>query len=380
MSSILFEKKRASVNGIRARLATMLVGLCLSFLWQAQPFLQQQMAREALALHPWLPVGLFSAGVLLGALLSILFIRLGDWRRLALIGGLISSGAFLVAGLVPGATVLLICLGLAGLFAGFGLSAVVTCLGDTASPISSFGWLLTLQGLVAVAMHSASDFMPEGVSFQQGLMVVAGVAFLAIPISRLMPSSGSKRVSLLNNTDSGFSAALLMALAGGTLLFLAAGVLWYLSVPLAVATQLSVGGSLILVLLLVRAIGGLLAALLGARIGYLVPITLAAVLLLSALALLQFISGETSYLVAFGLIGFAGFFVAAYVLGLLAGLDSSGRFAPLMLAMPVAGLLVGHLVAGKLAGGQSPIVLWAVVGLLWVVGTLALIWAGRRTH
>ena len=61
-------------------------------------------------------------------------------------------------------------------------------------------------------------------------------------------------------------------------------------------------------------------------------------------------------------------------------LASSGRFAPLMLAMPVVGLLVGHLVAGKLAGGQSPAVLWAVIGLLWVVGSLALIWAGRRTH
>ena len=105
-----------------------------------------------------------------------------------------------------------------------------------------------------------------------------------------------------------------------------------------------------------------------------------AVLLLSALGLLQFISGETSYLAAFALIGFAGFFVAAYAMGLLAGLDSSGRFAPLILAMPVAGLLVGHLVAGKLAGGQSPSVLWVVVGLLWVLGSLALIWAGRRAH
>ncbi len=380
MSSILFEKKRADIDSIRARLATILVGLCLSFLWQVQPFLQQQMAREALALHPWLPTGLFSVGVLLGALLSILFIRLGDWRRLTLIGGLVSGAAFLIAGLVPGVTVLLSCLGLAGLFAGFGLSAVVTCLGDTANPVSSFGWLLMLQGLVAVALHNLLPSIPDSVGFQQGLMAVAGAAFLAIPVSRLMPSRGSKRVSLLSNTDSGLSAVLLLSLAGGTLLFLAAGVLWYLSAPLAVAMQLSVGGPLILALLLVRAAGGLLAALLGARVGYLVPIGLAAVLVLSALGLLHFISGEISYLVAFGLIGFAGFFVAAYAMGLLAGLDSSGRFAPLVLAMPVAGLLVGHLVAGKLAGGQSPSILWIVVGLLWVVGSLALIWAGRRTH
>jgi len=380
MSSILFEKKRADIDSIRARLATILVGLCLSFLWQVQPFLQQQMAREALALHPWLPTGLFSVGVLLGALLSILFIRLGDWRRLTLIGGLVSGAAFLIAGLVPGVTVLLSCLGLAGLFAGFGLSAVVTCLGDTANPVSSFGWLLMLQGLIAVALYHLLPSIPDSVGFQQGLMAVAGAAFLAIPVSRMMPSRGSKRVSLLSNNDSGLSAVLFLTLAGGTLLFLAAGVLWYLSAPLAVAMQLSVGGPLILALLLVRAAGGLLAALVGARVGYLVPISLAAVLVLSALGLLHFISGETSYLVAFGLIGFAGFFVAAYAMGLLAGLDSSGRFATLVLAMPVAGLLVGHLVAGKLAGGQSPSILWIVVGLLWGVGSMALIWAGRRAH
>ncbi|WP_461482708.1 hypothetical protein [Porticoccus sp.] len=380
MSSILFEKKRADVNGIGARLATMLVGLCLSFLWQVQPLLQQQMAREALSLHPWLPTALFSAGVLLGALLSILFIRLGDWRRLTLIGGLVSGVALLVAGLVPGVTVLLSCLGLAGLFAGFGLSAVVTCLGDTANPVSSFGWLLMSQGLVAVGLQLAPPALSDAVSFQQGLLAVAAVALLAIPLSRLMPSSGSKRVSLLGNSDQAVTAALPVALFAGTLLFLAAGVLWYLSAPLATAMALDVGGTLVLVLLSARAAGGLVAGLLGARAGYPVPVALAMVLVLSALALLQFSAGETGYLAAFSLLGWSGFFVAAYAMGLVAKLDGSGRFAPLLLAMPLAGLMVGHLVAGKLAGGQSPVTLWLVVGTVWVVGSLGLIWAGRRTH
>lgn len=376
MSSILFEKKRANINGIGARLATILVGLCLSFFWQGQPFLQQQLASEALALHPWMPAAVFSAAVLLGALLSIFFIRLGDWRRLTLIGGLVSGVAFAVPGFVPGATVLLACLGLAGLFAGFGLSAVITCLGDTANPVGSFGGLLLLQGLLSVGLYLGLPALPEGIGFQQGLMAVAVVAFLAIPLSRLMPSSGSKRVSLLNNSGSGLSGELLTALAGGALLFLAAGVLWYLSGPLADVQQLSIGGALMLVLLLARAAGGLVAALLGSRAG--VMLLLAAVLVLIGLGLLQFLAGEKGYLAAFALIGGAGFMAAACVMGLIAQLDGSGRFAPLALAVPLFGLMVGHLVAGKLAGGQSPVVLWSAMAALWVVGTLLLVWAAKR--
>ncbi|MEZ5530476.1 MAG: hypothetical protein R3E57_11215 [Porticoccaceae bacterium] len=378
MSSILFEKKRANINGIGARLATILVGLCLSFFWQGQPFLQQQLASEALALHPWMPAAVFSAAVLLGSLLSIFFIRLGDWRRLTLIGGLVSGFAFAVPAFVPGATVLLVCLGLAGLFAGFGLSAAITCLGDTANPVGSFGGLLLLQALVAVGLESAEPALQQLGSFRNGLLVVAAVALLAIPFSRLMPSSGSKRVSLLNNSDSGLSAELLTALAGGALLFLAAGVLWYLSGPLADVQQLSIGAALMLVLLLARAAGGLVATLLGNRAGVVPPLVLAAVLVLIGLGLLQFLAGENGYLAAFALIGGAGFLAAAYVMGLIAHLDGSGRFAPLALAVPLFGLMVGHLVAGKLAGGQSPVVLWSAMAALWVVGTLLLLWAAKR--
>ena len=379
MSSILFEKKRANINGFGARLATILVGLCLSFFWQGQPFLQQQLAREAVALHPWLPAGAFSAGVLVAALLSLKFIRLGDWRRLTLIAGLVSGLAFLAAGLVSGVTILLVCLALAGLFAGFGLSAAITCLGDTANPVGSFAGLLLVHGLVAVALRYGQPSLPEAVGFQQGLWALAALAFLAIPLSRLMPSSGTKRFSLLENNEGGLSADLLTALCGTLLLFLVAGVLWYLSGPLAQAMELHIGAAAMLGVLAARPLGALLIGLLGARLGYRVPVALAAILVLAALALLQFVPGETGYLAAFSLLGGAGFFVAPAVLGLGANQDRDGRYAPLLLAVPLLGLMTGHLVAGKLAGGQSPTVLWAGMAILWVVGSLMLVWAGKRS-
>lgn len=58
MSSILFEKKRVDVNRFGVRLTAILVGLCLSFYWQALPYFQQDIA-AAVSLNRWLLPGLF---------------------------------------------------------------------------------------------------------------------------------------------------------------------------------------------------------------------------------------------------------------------------------------------------------------------------------
>ena len=117
MSSILFEKKRTDVNRFSVRLTAILVGLCLSFYWQALPYFQQDMAM-AVSLHRWLLPGFYSAGALLASGLAIFFIRLGDWRRLVLISGLGSALALLGAALAYGALWPMVCHGLAGLFGG----------------------------------------------------------------------------------------------------------------------------------------------------------------------------------------------------------------------------------------------------------------------
>ncbi len=377
MSSILFEKRRANINGAGARLATILVGLCLAAFWLGQPFLQRQIAAEALAIHPWLPSGVFSLTVLVGGLLSIFFIRLGDWRRLSLIAGLVSGAAFLLPGFVAGNAVLWSCLAFAGLFAGFGLSVVVTCLGDTVAPVRNFAGLLLLLGLVSAGLDQVRETLLAGFSFQQGLLGVAAAAFVAIPLSRLLPSSGSKRISLLSDQGSQLSAGLLAALAGGLLLFLGGGLLWYLCEPLASAMALQVSAQSGLVLSLAGPLGAIVAAFLTIRAGYALPFVVAAVILLAALALLQFLPGETGYLVGFSLVAAAMFFAAAYMLGLSAHLDSSGRYAPMLLVAPLAGLVVGHLVAGKFAAGENFLLLWGGTAALWVVGTLLLLWAGK---
>ena len=273
MSSILFEKKRVDVNRFGVRLIAILVGLCLSFYWQALPYFQQDLA-AAVSLHHWLLPGLFSAGALLASGLALFFIRLGDWRRLVLIGGLGSALALSGAALASGALWLMVCHGLAGLFAGFGLSVVVSCLGDTAKPVSSFAWALLVQALTAAGLTFLVPSFAPGIDPKQVLLALAGLAFLTVLLSRLLPTSGAKRLSLLSSRNSEADKQLLQVAVAGLLIFLGCGLFWS-SHQLQFETVqpvLGLGASAIMLLLLARVCGALLSAVLAARLGFLLPV------------------------------------------------------------------------------------------------------------
>ena len=371
MSSILFEKKRVDVNRFGVRLIAILVGLCLSFYWQALPYFQQDLA-AAVSLHHWLLPGLFSAGALLASGLALFFIRLGDWRRLVLIGGLGSALALSGAALASGALWLMVCHGLAGLFAGFGLSVVVSCLGDTAKPVSSFAWALLVQALTAAGLTFLVPSFAPGIDPKQVLLALAGLAFLTVLLSRLLPTSGAKRLSLLSSRNSQADKQLLQVAVAGLLIFLGCGLFWS-SHQLQFETVqpvLGLGASAIMLLLLARVCGALLSAVLAARLGFLLPVAVAGVLVLVAVFLLQVKTDKTGYLTAYGLLGAAGFFVAAYVMGLLAKLDSSGRFSPLILAIPLLAI-VGAMTVSEILVGEQFLhwLLWSGM-VLWGLGLL----------
>ncbi len=371
MSSILFEKKRVDVNRFGVRLIAILVGLCLSFYWQALPYFQQDLA-AAVSLHHWLLPGLFSAGALLASGLALFFIRLGDWRRLVLIGGLGSALALSGAALASGALWLMVCHGLAGLFAGFGLSVVVSCLGDTAKPVSSFAWALLVQALTAAGLTFLVPSFAPGIDPKQVLLALAGLAFLTVLLSRLLPTSGAKRLSLLSSRNSQADKQLLQVAVAGLLIFLGCGLFWS-SHQLQFETVqpvLGLGASAIILLFLARVCGVLLSAVLAARLGFLLPVAVAGVLVLVAVFLLQVKPDKTGYLTAYGLLGAAGFFVAAYVMGLLAKLDSSGRFSPLILAIPLLAI-VGAMTVSEILVGEQFLhwLLWSGM-VLWGLGLL----------
>ncbi|KKK99411.1 hypothetical protein LCGC14_2633020 [marine sediment metagenome] len=165
MSSILFEKKRADVNSIGVRFAAILISVCTMMYFINMP-LMLGLAVNDLSLvesQVWLLGGLFLGGAALAAVLSILFIRIAHWQRLIFISGFMSLLAFSLPVFISGFTFLLVCQGLAGLFAGLGYAVAIACLGDTTNPTRSYALALTCQtAVVAVVGYLLLSWLPEG--------------------------------------------------------------------------------------------------------------------------------------------------------------------------------------------------------------------------
>lgn len=125
-----------------------------------------------------------------------------------------------------------------------------------------------------------------------------------------------------------------------------------------------------MLLLLARLCGALLGAVLTVRRGFLLPVGVAGVLVLAAVVLWQVKPDKTGYLTAYGLLGAAGFFTAAYLMGLLAKLDSSGRFSPLILTIPLLAV-VGALMASEMLVSEQSLqwLPWSGV-MFWALGLL----------
>ena len=243
---------------------------------------------------------------------------------------------------------------------------------DTVKPVNSFAWVLLVQTLLAAGLTFLVPSFAPDIDPQQVLLALSGLAFLAVFLSRLLPTSGAKRLSLLGSHNSQIGKQLLQAAMAGLLIFLGCGLFWS-SHQLQFATAqsaLGLGALSTLLLLLARACGALLGTVLAVRWGFLLPLAVAGVLVLVAVVLLQVVPDKTGYLTAFSLLGAAGFFAAAYLMGLLAKLDSSGRFSPLILAIPLLAI-VGTMILSEVFADGPYLYLLPWLGIaLWVPGLL----------
>lgn len=125
-------------------------------------------------------------------------------------------------------------------------------------------------------------------------------------------------------------------------------------------------------------VGAAFVAWLGTRAGRLIPLVLATVLQLGCLAVLMGHVGPTRYLVALGVLALAWNVVNPFQLGVLAGIDPSGKALALAATVTGVGLALGPAIAAVAIGmGGYGAVLW-LGGALSVI-SLALVLPPERT-
>ncbi len=114
-------------------------------------------------------------------------------------------------------------------------------------------------------------------------------------------------------------------------------------------------------------VGAALVAWLGTRVGRVVPLVIATVLQVTCLAVLAGHVSPTSYLVALGVLALAWNIVNPFQLGVLAGIDPSGRALALAATVTGVGLALGPAIAAVAIGVAG------YGAVLWLGGALSVI-------
>jgi predicted MFS family arabinose efflux permease len=386
MSSILFEKKRVDVNSIGVRFAAILISVCTMMYFINMP-LMLGLAVNDLSLvesQVWLLGGLFLGGVALAAALSILFIRIAHWQRLIFISGFMSLLAFLLPVFVSGFTFLLVCQGVAGLFAGLGYAVAMACLGDTTNPTRSYALALTCQtAAVAIVGYLLPQLVARGTTFNEALMAVAGFSFVAILLGTMMPRNG-KSASLKSAMSTQKPGAVYFTLFVLLLVFVGGSTVRNAIEPIASRLDFASteGGGVMIILVLASGLGSLIAAFMGVRPGYAKPMAIALGLATTVLVLgvFQLWPEQLSLIFAFCLVGGAWNFAAAYGMGLTAKLDSSGKYTPLIATMQVIGNVAGIAVVGSLVVGGSYVLPYMLACIVWILALVLVIQIAKRNQ
>jgi predicted MFS family arabinose efflux permease len=386
MSSILFEKKRVDVNSIGVRFAAILISVCSMMYFINMP-LMLGLAVNDLGLvesQVWLLGGFFLGGVALAAALATLFIRIAHWQRLIFISGFMSLLAFLLPVFITGFTFLLVCQGLAGLFAGLGYAVAIACLGDTANPTRSYALALTGQtAAVAIVGYLLPQLVARGTTFNEALMAVAGFSFVAILLGSMMPRNG-KSASLKSAMSTQKPGAVYFTLFVLLLVFVGGGTVRNAIEPIASRLDFASteGGGVMIILVLASGLGSLIAAFMGLRSGYAKPMVIALGLAATVLILgvFQLWPEQLSLIFAFCLVGGAWNFAAACGMGLTAKLDSSGKYTPLIATMQIIGNVAGIAVVGSLVVGGSYVLPYMLACIVWILALVLVIQIAKRNQ
>lgn len=386
MSSILFEKKQVDVNSIKVRFVAILISICTMMYFINMPLMIGLAVKDLSLVQSqiWLLGGVFLGGVALAAALSILFIRIAHWQRLIIISGFMGVLAFLLPVFISGFTVLLICQALAGFFVGIGYAVAIACLGDTANPTRNYALALTAQtATVAIVSYFLPQLVMRGTTFNELLMVVAGLSFVSILLGTMMPRNG-KRASLKSAMKVQSPVAVFITLFVLLLIFVGGSSVRNSIEPIASRLDFAAteGGGVMIILILASGLGSLIAALMDVRSGYTKPMAIALGMAVTVLAMgvFQLWPEQVSLILAFCLVGGAWNFAAAYGMGLTAKLDSSGKYTPLIATMQIIGSVAGITIVGSLAVGGSHVLPYMLACVVWVLALVTVIQVVKRNH
>ena len=316
-------------------------------------------------------------GLVLGLLTAALWVRNVSWRSALLAGLAIYAGLNFSSPMVEGHTGILILRFLSGFVGGGVFAIVVAALGDNREPDRAFGIAQAVQGLVMGALFAWAPSLMSNSGINSLFYLMALLALTTLIFLPRFPRYGvvgasPESTDIAAASSASAPPALYFGLFGGFAYYLAVFGFWGFIERMGTQAGLeeTTIGYALGISQLAAIFGALLAAAAAQRFGRFVPILIA---LVGQLWVLWVLVGQFSAWSFYaGACAYQGLYVMAtsYQLGVIAHLDSKGKFIVVMTALQGLGAALGPSIAAGLIneGDYSGINTAAAVTLIVSLG------------
>ena len=308
-------------------------------------------------------------GVVIGLLVGALWVRRVSWTRMLYLLLVAYAGANALSAAFDSASALLAMRLACGLCGGSLFAIINAALGDNRQPDRAFGIAQSVQGVMMFAAFAAAPLLAEGQRVTGLFLMLAGAALVLMLCVSRFPHEGAHAERPGGNQDrpAGLRGLIWIGLFGGLVYYASIFGFWAWIERIGVGAGLdSSAVELALSLSQIAAVaGGLAAGFAGDRFGRIAPLVCASGGQLLVLWMLMGDIAAPAYFIGASL--YQGLYIIAtsYLLGVIAKLDTSGKYVVVMNGMLGIGVAVGPSIAAALIrnGDYSGINLAAGAGV-----------------
>ena len=316
-------------------------------------------------------------GLVLGLLTAAFWVRSVNWRIALLAGLAVYAALNFGSSLIEGYTGILALRFLSGFVGGGVFAIIVAALGDNREPDRAFGIAQAVQGLVMGLLFAGAPILMAASGINTLFYLMAGLAVVTMVFLPRFPRRGVSNYGTefpekVDPSSGPVPIAMYFGLFGGFVYYLAVFGFWGFIERMGMQAGLedSTVGYALGISQLAAIFGALLAAGAAQRFGRFLPLLIA---LLGQLWVLWVLVGQfSSWSFYVGACAYQGLYVMAtsYQLGVIAQLDSKGKFIVVMTALQGLGAALGPSIAAALIndGDYSGINTASAVALVLSLG------------
>jgi predicted MFS family arabinose efflux permease len=320
------------------------------------------------------------AGYAVMTFVTAMFLIHRNWRRMALVGVSIMFVANVATMFVSAALAFAATRFLSGLGAGILAAIATVSLGQSDKPDRNYGLLFAASLLFGTAGLWGLPLLLDRVGLNGAYAVIALLAVVVGFVSVSLPPGGIRREPAAGSAAPQRNWVLAgLVLVSITLFWAQQNALYAYMERIGSAAGLSLQfiGFTLGLANLTGFVGASLVAWLGTRFGRLLPLVLSTGIQLACLWVLSGVVGSSAYLVAIATVSLAWNIINPIQIGILAGVDSSGRALGLASTVIGIGLAAGPALGAAMLHGKDYSSVLALVAILAVLSIVLVLPAMR---